>query len=543
MTRLLFNHPDWLLACTLGLTVVALALGASSLSARRRLRTLLGRGSRIPRSSGFVDLLMFPALVLIVLATLGPRISHRSVWMTSSGADVVILLDVSRSMDAQDVRPSRLEGAKRAAVRILERLSARSRVALAAFSGRGVLLTPLTPDTNALIEMVSALDTKLIRPGGSELRRGIEASLEAFDEASQRPRVLLVLSDGELSQPLGDIGEVAAIRHNARIVTVAWGDAAGATIPDHGLALRDDRGEIVVTRCHTKPLERLTAASGGLSFHADEQGAFDLERAIDEIDRDVHRTPGEFVERSFLVASVWPFAALAFALLWLEGLPRPRFRWPGRAQRRWVAPTACAAALVVLAQPDPSAGEETRQEHAPSQAVALFEQGRIHAEAGRRKEAQQAFLAAALVARDPRLAALSYHNLGVTLLEQRDFQSARDAFFDALALAPSDDQTRFNLEWTLEAVASRPPELEPPPDPDPGQSRPRDEEAEAKEKPEKKRPDQRPRPAKSDVRPPARFDAEQRRRWLERIEDDPARALRSAVAGRPTVSRRGAPTW
>ncbi len=549
MTSLLLTHPDWLLPAAIFVVLSGAALVTAAVGSGRRMQALMGRGTRLPRHSVLPDALLFTSLILIVVALLGPRIVRQSTWITRSGVDVVLLLDLSRSMTAQDLPPSRLDRARRAAVEVLERLSPSSRAALAGFAGRGVLFTPLTPDRAALIEMVPALNTSLIQPGGSDLHAGLERALEAFEEGSQRPRTLLVLSDGEVFSPLENVGQRAADRYGVRIITVALGTDDGVTLPDHGVPLRDHQGEIVVSRRHTKPLHALSRATDGRLFIADQWGHFDLEQAVREIDREALLPAGEYVLRSVRVAVAWPFAALAFAILWLEGFSSSHLtRFPTRRRARMpvlLSLIPIALPLFVLLRAGPSGGQEPAPRTYAPAARTFIEIGLAHAEAGRSAEALNAFLAAALGAAEPRVAATAYHNLGVTALEQLDLETARDFFFDALALVPDDDRTRFNLEWTLIALETRRP-ADPEPEPS-QQDRQEDESA----------------PNQHNATPPAPLspgpvdsleafvksidlDPVALQRWRARIVDDASRALQSAAhaddAGprRPTRDR---PRW
>jgi tetratricopeptide (TPR) repeat protein len=104
---------------------------------------------------------------------------------------------------------------------------------------------------------------------------------------------------------------------------------------------------------------------------------------------------------------------------------------------------------------------EARAAELPGDPRTLVQLGLARARAGLGPEAERAFLAAALVTHDPALAALAYFDLGVAALEQGRLETARDAFFDALALAPGDEEARFDLEWTLRALREAPPS--PPP--------------------------------------------------------------------------------
>jgi Mg-chelatase subunit ChlD len=543
-------HPEWLGPVLAVLIAAGVALGAAHLRVRHRRRVLLGAVTGSGASLAG-DVALLAALICTGIALLGPRIGERVVSAPASGADVVLLLDVSRSMDARDVAPSRLDRARRAAQELLARLEPQDRVALAAFAGRGVLLTPLTPDRDALSELLEAVDTDLVHPASSDLGAGVHAALEAFEAGSERPRVVFVLSDGEDPERRSEVGLAEAVRAEARVLAAGFGGDAGAFVPDRGEPLRDREGAAVVSRRRTERLERLTDATGGELFRADAWGTFDLDAATAAIRRDAGAVPGQRVERRVHAVRVLPFAALAFALLVLEGVPGRRgwqrgARAAPRGRRRGALLAAGAAALLGAAPPYVPGEIRTLEAELrahPRDARLLLELGAARLERGRREAARRAFLAAALYAREPALAALAYYDLGVAHLEIGELEAARDAFFDAVALEPADRQARFNLEWTLEALAkSPPPGRAPATDSRDGEGAPPEDGAPREEAAPETPREPRTKPAPS----PPTLSEEQRRRWLNRVQDDPARALRLAApdgrSGR-TPARRSGPAW
>jgi len=186
----------------------------------------------------------------------------------------------------------------------------------------------------------------------------------------------------------------------------------------------------------------------------------------------------------------------------------------------------------------------------PEDAAALLHLGAARALAGALDEAKRAFLAAAVRARDDRTAALAYYDLGVVALEERDLASARAAFFDAIALAPGDKMAKFNLEWTLRALETTPPlppagrERARPPRRK-GEAEPSEEERDGKSAGlAKGKPARRASAARTSETPapPPELDPEQARHWLETVQDDPRRALRSLAGEGEQHSRRG-PRW
>ena len=243
MSALRFAHPEWLLPLASVLLALLLALGLANAISRRRRALLLGKlGGRVAHRALTSDLALLLAAAAVAVALLGPRIGERVVRVPATGVDVVFALDVSRSMDAVDVPPSRLARARRAVSELLARLEREDRVSLAAYAGVGVLLTPLTPDRDVLLELLSGVDTQLVIPGSSHLAAGVRSALEAFEAGSERPRLLVVLSDGEDPERRGDLAASEALRAGVRVLAIAFGTEVGATVPDHGVALLDRWG-------------------------------------------------------------------------------------------------------------------------------------------------------------------------------------------------------------------------------------------------------------------------------------------------------------
>jgi Ca-activated chloride channel homolog len=362
-------HPEWAPLAGTGVALVALVVLASWARARRRAARLLGDASVVGARRLARDLAVLAALAAIATAALGPRLGTRLERMPGSGVDVVLLLDVSRSMDAADVPPSRLARARALALELLARLAPGDRAALAAFGGRGVLLTPLTPDHEALAELAAALDGELLADRASNLTDGVGAALRAFEAASERPRVLVVLSDGEDPAGGDDAAAAALARAGVRLVAIALGSEDGVVVPDGAAWLRDERGRTVVSRRDSERLARWAARGEGALFVGDRWGAIDLEAATAAVRRDAASAPGAEVARRVPAVQTAPLAALAFALLWLEwtgGLPALRRRRteartaasPRASRRRAAATAALGLAALVLAAAPPGAAEE-----------------------------------------------------------------------------------------------------------------------------------------------------------------------------------------
>ena len=533
-------HAAWAPALLGAWAVLALLVAAAWLRARVRLARL---GAGRPGAGGARDLVLGGALLALALALLGPQLGTRRVALPADGIDLVVLIDVSRSMDAADAPPSRLARARGAARAVLRGLAPGDRAALAVFAGRGALLTPLTHDALALVELLPALDTEWMSDRGSRLAAGLEAALGAFDPESPRPRIVLALGDGERGQLVPDSLRDELLLRRVRVVAGAIGSEAGAVLMGPAGPLRDWSGEAVVTRRETRGFERLARASGGALVVSDAFGALDAGALLAAARSGLEPGPGGMLVRE--VPATWSAlpAALAFALLLGEVLAGAGFRVAaGVLLRR--GSLAALALLALAANPGEREVLEAEVARRPDDARLLIALGVARAEAGDLEEARHALAAAVARARDPEEIALASYDLGVALLGLGDFAGARDAFFDALAHAPDDRDAKFDLEWALRAQEREPQA----PPADASQQPPREPDASAaSDAPAGGERDPTPPSAEtgaaeSEAEPqPGRLDAEAVERWLESVRDVPPPAWRHA--GETGPAARSGPQW
>jgi len=233
-----WQHPEWLyLILPLGVAWLALALGGR----RRRQRAALAfvaspMGSRIlPADSRLrfwmKTLLREVALIAGLVALAGPRFGTQYEEVVPRGSDLYVLIDVSRSMLASDVPPSRLARAKADVAALVNRLNG-ERVGLIAFAGQAVVKCPLTVDYDAFRRSLDELDPASAPRGGTAIGDALRKALEVFQARAERDQAMLLITDGDDQQsyPL-EAAAVAAERH-VTIFTVGLGDAdQGARVP------------------------------------------------------------------------------------------------------------------------------------------------------------------------------------------------------------------------------------------------------------------------------------------------------------------------
>lgn len=184
-------------------------------------------------------------LVSFVFALARPQSGESKKKVKSEGVEIMLLVDVSRSMLAEDTRPSRLELAKKELSRLLDMMEG-DRVGLIAFAGSAVLLSPLTTDRPALKMFLESLSPEAVTTQGTEFRKALDEAGSALsrggvEETDQSvvTRVLVVASDGEDNEPGAMQAAKELAEKGARIFALGFGTEKGAPIP-----LRDERGNL-----------------------------------------------------------------------------------------------------------------------------------------------------------------------------------------------------------------------------------------------------------------------------------------------------------
>jgi Ca-activated chloride channel family protein len=203
-------------------------------------------------------------LALLVVALAGPRYGFVDVPVGQQPQEVMIALDLSRSMLARDVKPSRLDHAKLLIQGLLDKLSG-ERVGLVLFAGTAYLQLPLSVDYDILAGLLPNLSPDYFPQGGTNFRAMLETSLAAYSPNAGVPRVLVVLSDGEAFDDAWKPLAAQLKQRGVRLVTLGIGTSAGAVIPlGRDGVVRDATGVEVVTKLKAATLEAMAKATDGL---------------------------------------------------------------------------------------------------------------------------------------------------------------------------------------------------------------------------------------------------------------------------------------
>ncbi|MCB9073361.1 MAG: VWA domain-containing protein [Bdellovibrionaceae bacterium] len=218
------------------------------------------------------------ALIGFIVSLARPQMGEGKKEVKSLGLELMIAIDVSRSMQAEDVRPSRLDHAKKEVMHLLDKLSG-DKVGLIAFAGSSVLLSPLTVDKSALKMFVEGLSPESVESQGTDIAKALQEAKDAFarggteDEESHVTKVVLVISDGEDHEKGAEAAAKELADSGIRIFVMAFGTATGGKI-----ALRDGRGnlmsylkdksnQVVVSKVNGEFLRELAKVGKGSFYH------------------------------------------------------------------------------------------------------------------------------------------------------------------------------------------------------------------------------------------------------------------------------------
>ena len=220
------------------------------------------------------------AVFFLILALTQPRWGYYWKDLTQKGVDIVIALDVSNSMLAQDIKPNRLERAKHKIADLLSMLEG-DRIGLVAFAGTSYLQCPLTLDYSAAHIFLNAIDTKLIPVQGTAIGHAIRTSVKAFNKQNTRSRAIILITDGE--DHTGDAIPSAkwAKEHETKIFVIGIGKEIGAPIPSLEPTIsgfkKDKNGEVILTKLDEPTLQQMALKTGG-SYVRSVTGDMDLQK-------------------------------------------------------------------------------------------------------------------------------------------------------------------------------------------------------------------------------------------------------------------------
>lgn len=245
------------------------------------LAPLMPKASRV---RGWVKLVLLSvAIFFFAIGLSRPQIGARIKEVEGRGIEIMIALDVSNSMLAQDYSPNRLERAKLAVSRLADRLR-EDRIGLIVFAGQAYIQLPITTDYVSAKMFLGSINNKSVPVQGTSLSDAINLAIKGFSiESTNTSRALIIITDGEDHEDDPVAAAKIAREHGVVIYTIGVGSEEGVPIPmPEGELLRDKEGNIVVTRLDESTLIKIAEAGGGRYVRAS-NGEFGLEAVVEQI--------------------------------------------------------------------------------------------------------------------------------------------------------------------------------------------------------------------------------------------------------------------
>ena len=283
-------------------------------------------GELMPKAStakGWLKVsLLAAAWLFFVIGLCRPQLGARVKEHETNGVEVMIALDVSNSMLAEDYSPNRLERSKLAISRLVDKLQG-DRIGLIVFAGQAFTQLPITADYVSAKIFLSSITTESVPIQGTALAEAITAAARGFSTQSDRSRAIVIITDGEDHE--GDVIEAAkdVAEMGIRIYTIGVGSPQGKPIPVNGELMKDSNGEIVVSRLDEGILQEIAGVSNGKYVRA---GAteFGLNPIIDDIRQIDKQRFNSVVFEDFNEQYMYFFAIALFFLLLEFAVPQTK---------------------------------------------------------------------------------------------------------------------------------------------------------------------------------------------------------------------------
>ena len=267
----------------------------------------------------------------LILSASGPQFGTKIRKVDRQGVDIVIAFDTSISMDAQDVKPSRIEKAKYEISKLIQSLKG-DRVSMIVFAGTSHLYLPLTTDYEAALLFLDAIDTKMIPTQGTSISSAMKKAIELVSKDKDKYKVVLIVTDGEDHE--GDAVDLSknALALGIEVHTIGIGSNAGSLIPvlsknkDEMEFKRDKSGKLITSVLNKNILKEIANAGNGMFFHFSNNGQnyTDVNNAIDSMEKKAINSHeySEYEER------FQPLAFLSLLLFIISFIVPTRVKYP-----------------------------------------------------------------------------------------------------------------------------------------------------------------------------------------------------------------------
>lgn len=436
----------------------------------------------VSKGKPILKLILFSlAYTFLIFGLANPQIGTKLKEVKREGVDLMITLDVSNSMLAEDLSPNRLERAKRAISQLVDRLH-NDRIGIIVFGGQAYVQLPITTDYAAAKLFLSTINTGIIPKQGTAIGNAIDLAVESFDFDSKSGKAIIVITDGENHEDDAVASTQKATEKGVVVHTIGMGSAQGAPIPAYrrGQQIdyrKDKEGNTVVTKLNEQMLQEIAIAGNGTYVRATNAQA-GLKHIMEKVNKMEKAEFGTKMYTDYEDRFQY-FIGIALILLLIEFLISERkSRWLSDIKlfevKNSKKTTATIITLLCLAygysqeekkyiidgnkKYKDEKFEDAEKEYAKAlekNAVSFegkFNQADALFKLKKYEEAAQQFNSLATEAEDKKLKAQAYHNLGNSLLQSEKLEECINAYKNALRNNPEDDETRYNLAYALKTL-------------------------------------------------------------------------------------------
>ncbi len=477
-----FENPLYLYFLVI-IPLLALLHYGTDLLRRRRLRTygemallrpLMPDVSRWRRELKFWLVNMALAMMIVCMAR--PQYGTKIDTRTRKGIEAIIAVDVSNSMLAQDVTPSRLMKAKLLISSLVDNM-VDDKIGLIVFAGDAYTQLPITSDYVSAKMFLDNIDPSMIAVQGTDIARAIELATHSFTQQEGVGRAIFVITDGEDNE--GGAVEAAreAEKKGMKVYVLGIGSPEGSPIPMPGQNryITDNAGNTVVSKLNENMCREIAQAGGGAYIYVDNSSSAQsaLQKYVDKLAKaDMEQTLYSEFDEHFR-----DFAWVALALLLIDVLILSRKNRVLDRVKLFRPKTAASSVAIVallllfVAAPEAQAQRKNDRyfvrhgnrlyrdslytkaqvdyqkaiEKDNTNPVAHYNLGNAQLMQGQPKDAMKSYEVAARMQRDKLRGAQIYHNMGVIFQSQKQYGEAIECYKNALRRNPKDDETRYNL--------------------------------------------------------------------------------------------------
>ena len=287
-----FAHPDLLYL----LLVIPLLVLFYIVTMRHKKKAIIEFGNpdllamlmplRSTRRVTLKFVLILIALFFVILGVAGPQFGSKLQQVKKEGVELIIALDVSNSMLAQDIKPSRLDAAKQAISRMVEKLN-NDKIGLIVFAGDAYVQLPITTDYSSAKLFLGGINTDIVPVQGTAIGRAIDLAAKSFTPDTEASKAIIIITDGENHQDDAVLAAKKAREKGIYVHTVGMGLAQGGPIPEKGNPgqyMKDGNGNVVISKLDEETLKAIAKSGEGLFVRASNSNV-GLNTLLDEINR------------------------------------------------------------------------------------------------------------------------------------------------------------------------------------------------------------------------------------------------------------------